>query len=177
MEVIKTNIATVYIDRIGDTSLSRRCRERNALHALLAFALPHATMHHHASGAPYVNIDGVYISVSHSQNYAALAVASTPIGIDIEEPRLAQLQRVVSRFMTKDDYEICPDLLRAWTAKESVFKAAAVDGAMLADIEFVNNNNLLTAKLLDKYFVVEHIQFPNFLLALSVRNEPQKHSL
>lgn len=168
MEVIKTDIATVYIAEIQQSKMSRRDNECCTVRDLLAAVLPGATIMHYPSGAPYVDIDGVFISVSHSQHYAALAVAATPIGIDIEEPRITQLQRVASRFMSPDDYKACPDLLRAWTAKEAVFKAAGRESAMLADISLICKDNILSASLFNDFFTIEHIQFPNFLLALSV---------
>lgn len=83
---------------------------------------------HSPEGAPELPGADKHISISHSRYFAALAWADTPgIGIDIEEKRHEQLNRVAHRFMTSEEtlyYSAIPDgFLRAWTLKEAAFKA------------------------------------------------------
>lgn len=95
------------------------------------------------------------ISISHSSSTLALAVAtssSVTIGIDIEAPR-RQLERTASRFLSVDEKsrlatlidpaERIDFLLRCWTAKEAVYKAARTPGLPLAAI--VTDRDFLTA--------------------------------
>lgn len=65
------------------------------------------------------------------------------IGIDIERPRM-QLRRVATRFLTDDEYpKLClldedrqlDHLLKKWTAKEAVYKAARTPGLGLKEIQ------------------------------------------
>lgn len=119
---------------------TRRARELAAVARLLGAAVPGGdTIAHRPDGAPY--LEGhteLYVSVSHSLQYAALSVSLHRHGIDIEALR-PRLRDVSPRFINdKDivDRSSLPALLHAWTAKEAVFKAASADhnGLMLWDI-------------------------------------------
>lgn len=91
---------------------------------------------HHSDGSPLLAGSPLHISISHSHHYVALALhPSKRIGIDIEEPRLEQLRRVMSKFINPDELPMWGHrLLEAWTAKEAAFKAAGVQGIGLASI-------------------------------------------
>lgn len=91
---------------------------------------------HDADGAPRLVGADVEISISHSRQFAALMVSSEGrCGVDIEEPRLEQLARVRTKFMTPAELSSGVDLLTAWTAKEAVFKAAGTPGLGLSMID------------------------------------------
>lgn len=112
---------------------TRRRRERQAVQRLLGyFGFSESDYRHSASGAPYIEGSELYISVSHSLDYAAMAVSRHPgIGVDIEQLRPAQLQRVASRFLSEREqaeYSTPDRLLWAWAAKEAVYKAAGIPG-------------------------------------------------
>ena len=105
---------------------SRRQREKAAVGRLIVrLAGPTAEIGHNANGSPYIVGSEWYISVSHSRNFAALAWSDEPgIGIDIEEPRQSQLERVASKFLSDDELPRWTGrLLEAWTIKEAAFKA------------------------------------------------------
>lgn len=107
--------------------LTRRQRERRCVDQMLSQLVPGAVLTHAADGAPLLEGVEMHISVSHCREYAAVALCPDgPVGIDIEQPRPSQLQRVASRFLTTDEQAaIGPDhgsLLRAWTAKEAAYK-------------------------------------------------------
>lgn len=122
---------TLYMCAIGDgaDSSGKREAERRAVEALVRHAFgPGVRYFHDEYGAPIVDSSGVYVSVSHCADMALLAVsADEVVGADIELPR-AQLGRIAPKFMTGDeisDGDQSPGrLLRLWTAKEAVFKAA-----------------------------------------------------
>lgn len=91
---------------------------------------------HDDDGAPLLAGSPLHISISHSRNYAAIMLdASARCGIDIEEPRLDQLSRVRTKFLTPAELAAGVDLLAAWTAKEAVFKAAGTPGLAMSMID------------------------------------------
>ena len=97
---------------------------------------PDARLIHDPHGAPLLAGSDLNISISHSRNFAAVAVSVRGrIGIDIEEPRLEQLRRVIGKFLAPEEMPLWGDrLLAAWTCKEAVFKAAGVPGIGLGSI-------------------------------------------
>lgn len=98
---------------------------------------------HDDDGAPLLIGSALNISISHSRNYAAIMLdASSRCGIDIEEPRLDQLERVRTKFLTPAELAAGVDLLTAWTAKEAVFKAAGTPGLGLSMIDTLSTPGL-----------------------------------
>lgn len=113
---------------------NRRDAERRTARELVSQALggEHVTIGHHPSGAPFIDGHDLRLSVSHSRDFAAIAVSpSLIIGIDIEQPR-GQLRRVAPRVLSPDEMAFYGDsepmLLRAWTLKEALYKAALTPG-------------------------------------------------
>lgn len=92
---------------------------------------------HQADGSPVLAGSPLNISISHSRHYVALALHPTKrIGVDIEEPRMEQLRRVISKFLSPDELPMWGErLLEAWTAKEAAFKAAGIPGIGLGSID------------------------------------------
>lgn len=113
---------------------------------LLRAAGPGARVIHDPDGAPLLVDSPLNISISHSRNFAALAVdADRRIGVDIEEPRLEQLRRVISKFLSPDELpEWGERLLQAWTCKEAVFKAAGIPTIGLASIRLTGPSEAVT---------------------------------
>lgn len=112
---------------------------------LLREALPQfsdAEIGHLPSGAPVIcGADRLAtISISHSRTTLLLAVSRSgcPIGVDTEAAdRTRQLLRVAPRFLAPSQqcWATDPDLLlRAWTIKEALYKAAAIAGWPLTEI-------------------------------------------
>ena len=151
---------TVYLtvgpvdDSCGAT---RRERERSAVRRVLRGMLGDgsAEIGHTSAGAPFVvGRDDLHISVSHSRSEVAVAISTDgPVGVDIESPS-PRVARVVTREMGPDEPALI-DPLRAWTAKEAVFKCAGVDGLVLSDIRL--DDDAVTAYLPDgRVFAVYH---------------------
>ena len=117
------------IEPIEKSDQPRSARERDAVGRLIRrLCGEDARLAHTAAGAPYLLGSPLNISISHSRNFAALAWShACSFGIDIEEPRPDQLNRVATRFLSDDElsyYSSIPDgLLKAWTLKEASFKA------------------------------------------------------
>lgn len=131
----------IAIVRAADRS-ARREGECEAVRRLVAEAFgPPATLCHEESGAPYVRLDDTILrslSITHCSDTAMLATApeGTAIGIDCEHFRGA-LRNVAPRILSAE--ELAPWtasdalLLRAWTIKEAVYKAALAPGLPFAD--------------------------------------------
>lgn len=104
----------------------KRCREKLAVQCLLAEIFPNGyQLQYTASGKPYLKHPHKHLSISHSQDLVAIAIADQNVGIDIQhtDKRLINLQ---SRFVGTSEY-IQPThqlshLLLHWCAKEAAFK-------------------------------------------------------
>ncbi len=119
--------------------LSPRQAEQSAVATLTREIFgPEAIIRHHPDGAPYIQGYGGHISISHGAGIAAIAVSdSAPAGVDVECWR-QQLHRVAAKFLSRAElaaWSASPDaLLRAWTIKEAVYKAALTPGLPLRAI-------------------------------------------
>lgn len=98
---------------------------------------------HSPSGAPFLSgVDSPpAISITHSRDLVAVAVAPVGchVGIDAENTgRDRQLRRVAPRFLSPHQRPLwgaTPEsLLRAWTIKEALYKAALIPGLPLEEI-------------------------------------------
>ncbi len=98
---------------------------------------PDVRVIHEADGSPVLIGSTLNISISHSRHFVAIALHPTlRIGVDIEEPRLEQLGRVISKFLSDAELPLWRNrLLEAWTCKEAAFKAAGVAGIGLGSID------------------------------------------
>ncbi len=138
MTILKFPDCRVALAEIPEDGGSRREREREITGRLLEMAASRpANILHRPDGAPYPDWLPFHISISHSRRIAALLWSDSPgYGIDVEENRPGQLERVAPRVMSGDEirhYSARPDgLLRAWTLKEAAFKAAGM--ADVADL-------------------------------------------
>ncbi len=148
----------------------RRAAERVAA-AALAEHLFNAgcVLSHTDQGAP--RVDGRQVSISHSRTHAALAFhPAAAIGIDLESPR-PQLQRVKSRFLSAEELDAFGSsdelLLKAWTAKEAVYKAAETLGPDLRDIRLAPD--LRTARAAGREYTLHYHPLPPDLLCLAIR--------
>ncbi len=91
-----------------------------------------ARVEHRSDGSPVIAGTEREISISHCRGIAVLAVGkSRRIGVDIELPR-PTLRRVARKFISPIEYDawISSDarLLKAWTIKEALYKAAGQKG-------------------------------------------------
>lgn len=100
-------------------------------YAMKAHGLPDYAQRLHTGphGKPLLDPDiGLYISLSHSGHWAALAVAYCPVGIDVEHDRRPLPVRIFPRVFTPEEQRRLqsspdsPTFLRLWTGKEAVLK-------------------------------------------------------
>lgn len=89
-------------------------------------------IYYHQSGKPYLGDNSCFISISHTQGYAAVAINNSHhIGIDIEQIS-EKIKRVRKRVVSENEYinseKELEHLLLHWSSKESIFKILDVDG-------------------------------------------------
>lgn len=91
------------------------------------------SLHRHEDGRPLLLVDGepslLSLSLSHSGDWLAIALATTPVGIDVELPRRARDLRALARFTFSseevaglqglDDSGYSAAFHRLWTLKEA----------------------------------------------------------
>lgn len=99
--------------------------------ALLNYAVKELFPHQKVPVTPSVGLHGkpqldfMEFSLSHTGNYAACAVSTNPVGIDIERPRPFR-PALASRFFTDAEATACTgsdSFTICWTLKESFLKA------------------------------------------------------
>ncbi len=123
---------------IASVKNEKRRREMTLTRRLVKKLLGHGvTVGHRRNGSPYaVGFEGS-LSVSHSRDVAAVVYdPDMATGVDVEFPSPA-LQRVATKFLSRNELQIYTGmalLLKAWTIKEAVYKAAQIDGLSLFDI-------------------------------------------
>lgn len=135
IEIFKYDDITLGITPIeADPGRTRTEREHAAVGAIIArFFGAEAIVGHRDTGAPYlVGREDISLTVSHSRDYAAVAFSTRrTIGVDIEQWR-EQLLRVAPRVLSESEmavYGVSSNLLlRAWTMKEALYKAALTPG-------------------------------------------------
>ncbi len=98
---------------------------------------PEVTYTHAPDGSPLLCGSALHISISHSRHLAAIALhPELRPGVDIEEPRPGQLERVARKFLSESELQLWRHrLLEAWTCKEAVYKAAGTPGLPLLAID------------------------------------------
>jgi 4'-phosphopantetheinyl transferase len=95
-----------------------------------------------ANGAPYLT-DGRFLSISHTKNVAAVAIAKTPVGIDVEYyqnkivPIALRFLHPNEREQIEIDHQI-EQYTKIWTAKEAIYKVFNTPGIHFANQIFIN---------------------------------------
>lgn len=137
MKTVETRICgncRLFITAVDSRERSRSEAETEAVGRLVCEAFgPGATVGHYPSEAPYISgHESVPVSISHSRHTACLAVGQDrPVGVDVEEAR-EQLRRVTPRVLSENEMAVYGGslrlLLRAWSMKEALYKAALASG-------------------------------------------------
>lgn len=101
------------------------------------------------TGKPYLKNSALHVSISHSFEFAVLAISATEIGVDIEKVR-AKIVRLSSKFIeTEASYlqqtNLEEQLTVIWGAKECLFKIHPTGG-----LSFINDIYIEKFKLQDK---------------------------
>ena len=101
---------------------------------ILTLLVPDARISKSKGMKPMLIDDIRYISISHTQGYAACIVSNLPCGIDIEldHPRIT---RIAQKFNLPEELELIKDddkfqtrLYQIWCSKEAMYKAFGLGG-------------------------------------------------
>lgn len=121
------SLSTIELDQVSDIKSEKRKIEflatRIALKNLFDDKLE---LKHHESGRPFIK-EAKHISISHSNNFIAIAFGEDNIGIDIEKPQDKML-KLITRILSETEikqFQQKPTLENAckmWSTKESVLK-------------------------------------------------------
>ena len=119
-------------------------------------ALLHSTQYkgetilYNDNGKPYLAGNNRHISISHTNEYVAIAVSDYPIGIDIERAD-RNAYAVAKSFLTAQEINILTqennpskEALCLWSAKEAAFKLASENIAILKEIGITKNADSYT---------------------------------
>lgn len=112
----------------------------------LIFGFEH--IHYDANGAPYVN-DDIYISISHSKNYVALACNEHyQVGLDLEDPK-DKILKLYTKFMSSQEIESVADLnstvlTKFWSGKEALYKLANRNGILFKEELYLKQVNSIS---------------------------------
>ncbi|MDR0937412.1 MAG: 4'-phosphopantetheinyl transferase superfamily protein [Oscillospiraceae bacterium] len=123
----------------GRLARAERCKGENSrLRSLAAgyliaekLKLDEDTFQYTPQGKPYLPGSSVHFSISHSGDWAVLAVADSPIGIDIERTDRENINknRIAARFFTETERRWLADnannpdaFYYVWTAREAMVK-------------------------------------------------------
>lgn len=103
--------------------------ERLAHYALLDTFVTDATLLKTERGKPYFDVDGVYVSISHSSERCLVALSNGEVGADIEHKNgeSERLLKIADRYFTPDEIEHVKEhpieyFYKIWCAKESYMK-------------------------------------------------------
>ena len=139
-------LSTEDVLKIKDIKLQQVRLQKLACRAALAHLLGNSEINitYSETGQPQIN--GGYISFSHTKDTAAVALANIPVGIDLEElsPRIS---RLYPRFMSQEEIAACDlnnlqELYYYWCAKEAMYKwFAAKNLDFIEDLKVYRSEN------------------------------------
>jgi 4'-phosphopantetheinyl transferase len=124
-------------------------------------------------GRPFLQPEGLHISLSHAYPFAAAAVhPARPVGLDIEKPR-PQLLRIKHKFLSLQEQALVGDNLEQlclwWAVKEALYKLNGQPGLIFArDMEVAPQagTNRLQALLYGRPYELHYQWFKDLLLCV-----------
>ena len=126
-------------EKLLSIKLAQRKKEFLASRALLNFTkLQNTEIKYNKDGAPELD-NGKYISITHCENFAGIAIGNNKIGFDLEIYR-EKIFAIAPKFLNETEkfiYEfnsVIKGLTLIWTVKEAIYKAVSAKG-----ISFKNN--------------------------------------
>ncbi len=127
-----------------------------------------------ADGKPYLkNHPEIFFNLSHSGEYAALAVSDKEIGIDIEKLQIGK-RKLAHRFFSEEEYAALDvawsdsAFTRTWTRKESYIKAVGM-GMRMPLNEFSTVEDKVNDYFLESFFLEGR-----YWLSVCQKKEPPK---
>jgi len=138
----------------------------------------HTSIYYKPTGAPMLTNSSLNVSISHTDNYVALYTASHKCGVDIELLS-RNAEKIARRFTSHTEVDIARKLLPEnphlliWCAKETLYKAAGIDGAeFLKDLIITgsNNDDTITATAFEEAIPLKFFVLNNLLVTYNYKN-------
>lgn len=141
IEELNTMLDGSIVEKITEKySNEKRIREQLISHILIKDLLGESKeITHLPNGAPQIEGEDKFISISHSRKSIAVAISDKPIGIDIEEIDRKQY-KLHKRFTTSNEQKWIEanstpyqkQLISAiiWSTKEAIYKLANIEGLL-----------------------------------------------
>ena len=100
-----------------------------------------------SSGKPFFeDYPNFHFNISHSENLIAVAVADSPVGVDIEKKRDANL-KIAQRFFTEEEKNFVKDsdsFFYVWTRKEALLKKMGEGLKDISKAQVLENSEIKT---------------------------------
>lgn len=130
------------VNNLLETKNELRLKQWLAVRLLLLEFYPNETIHYNKFGKPFL-VNGVEISVSHANEYAAITLnTEKKCGIDIEKIS-AKVEKIKHKFLNEKELALANSLEKLtafWCAKEALYK-------LYGEKELIFNEQLLLEPL------------------------------
>lgn len=131
-ESLETLLPLVHIGDSERAKLASFSNEKRKIHFLSTRILcnliaPESKIRYNSEGKPFLNSVNLHLSISHSHDFVAVLISSSPfIGLDIQKKQ-DNIFRIKDRFINDHEkstfkYDDLNDLTLIWCAKETIYK-------------------------------------------------------
>ncbi len=100
-------------------------------------------------GKPYIEGNALFFNISHSKTRAAIAISSSPVGVDLEVLHGRNYDRIITSFSKREQEKILSesDFLKSFTAREAYAKKLGVSlASVFKKLEFFNGEIYINSK-------------------------------
>ncbi len=151
-----------------------RIKERLTVHLLIEHICQgHRPIAYHSNGEPYFMDYPQHISISHTKNYVAVAIAPFRIGIDIEY-NSSRVWRIGEKFLNEQELaaihtspEAVKRMLLYWCCKEALYKKLPQDEP---DFKLftcsLDNDHQLTIAFQEQIYPLHYEENDNFIVVM-----------
>ena len=153
------------------TSETKQIEFLSVLNLLENLGFSYSDIQYDTNGKPRLS-EG-YISISHSFEFCSVVISKDKVGIDIEKFR-EKILKIYKKFISEKEYEIfnkecIESLTKAWSIKESVYKAFGHNGIDFKKniiIESLKNNKAIVRIYKNEFsenYLVDLMKFSNYI--------------
>lgn len=164
-----------FCEETKPSGLSKRDFQNKMIEALVHEAgYASYSIEHKPSGQPYFKGEGMpHLSISHSENYAAIYIGAAPLGVDIQafHPRIAAgKDYFINTF--EEHFQSNLELHIIWAVKEVIYKA--LEGNLndprqeITIIAIDANSSIVQAKVKNEYKQFGYARTAEFVMAFSL---------
>lgn len=155
-----------FLQRMASRALAKLCSER--------LEHTYSGINSNTEGAPSLVNSKLYISISHSHNFAAVIISKDPVGIDIQQLS-DKLPNIVPRVCCKNEINRFSSTLEwgvVWTTKEAIYKKYSsnkLDFGTQIEVTSITENGglaIIDSEEVSKQEDIRTEQFEDYLLTI-----------